>query len=742
MATAFLEVANNAASLLAAEITATATTLSVAAGDGAEFPADTFHISIDNEIMLVTSRSTDVFTVTRGQEGTTGAVHLVGAEVRLNITAKNISDLNTAVNTLEALCPTAAVLEADFDAYTMLYADTDDTPVALTIAASRIVGRKASGGIAAMTGAEVIALLTGANLDVGAFNVRGQTLTADGLTSGRVIFAGASGVLSDNSNFTFATDTLTVTKIAAFEATGLVTSSSIRGYKTTATFSPNAARTNYAFSIGSRATELTVNLANSASQNLELFQMNVNLTASGGAPTSTSTVSLIRVRSTHDTVDMPNLRLRNINTYMDIKKSLQDAYGVIHGLDFYTNAITIGGEAAVGVFNIDANSAVTGKVRGIIINVYGAGLPAATSIGLEVRTNGGSATLGEGVRIWAVGSCSINYGLYIAGTINTADIRFSGGATLVDDGTNLTLAGSKLKVVAPDISGTVTATSALTMPTHTSGTITFNTGTVLQRDVDNEYVIIWGGGANAGARITLFGEDTGVPSQFDIRTRNAAKDADITRLTVSGAIDTAIATWGGITHTGLVLSGALTLNGQALDAGSGHLTVNSTGAWRGVHVIATNDGISGVRFLGWHISTSPAVNDSPLRIDAWGYDLDSPQNLAQYGYIDFLIEDASANAVYGKLAIVLGLNSGLNTALELSSAGVLAPDHSILFKRSQDSAAVADQVSLSGYEMSAGHRALAISSEEVVITEAPGAADRSYPVRINGVNYKMLLVVV
>ncbi|GAG88221.1 unnamed protein product, partial [marine sediment metagenome] len=150
--------------------------------------------------------------------------------------------------------------------------------------------------------------------------------------------------------------------------------------------------------------------------------------------------------STHDTVDMPNLRLMNINTYMDIQKSLQDTYGQMNGIDFYTNAITIGGEAAVAAFNIDANSAVTGNVRGVIINTYGAGLPAATSIGLEVRTDGGAATLGEGVRIWSVGGNSINNGLYIAGTINTADIRFHHGTTLLDDGTNLTLAGANLDV--------------------------------------------------------------------------------------------------------------------------------------------------------------------------------------------------------------------------------------------------------------------------------------------------------
>ena len=61
-----------------------------------------------------------------------------------------------------------------------------------------------------------------ANIDVGAFDLRAQTLTADGLTSGRLVFAGANGVLSDDSDMSFSTDTLTVTKLGAFEAAGAI----------------------------------------------------------------------------------------------------------------------------------------------------------------------------------------------------------------------------------------------------------------------------------------------------------------------------------------------------------------------------------------------------------------------------------------------------------------------------------------------------------------------------------------
>jgi len=92
----FLNVKNNAASILAAGISAGATSLTVASGEGARFPTSNFHITIDNEILKCTSRSGDVLTVTRAQEGTSAAAHNQGAAVRLNITAKVIEELQAA----------------------------------------------------------------------------------------------------------------------------------------------------------------------------------------------------------------------------------------------------------------------------------------------------------------------------------------------------------------------------------------------------------------------------------------------------------------------------------------------------------------------------------------------------------------------------------------------------------------------------------------------------------------------
>ena len=95
-----------------------------------------------------------------------------------------------------------------FDAYTMLYADTDNTPAALSIGASTFVGRKASGGIAAMTVAEVEALLTGVFLKDGSRAATGTfNLDGNGINNvGKLILKAATELTLDTDG------TITVTQ--------------------------------------------------------------------------------------------------------------------------------------------------------------------------------------------------------------------------------------------------------------------------------------------------------------------------------------------------------------------------------------------------------------------------------------------------------------------------------------------------------------------------------------------------
>jgi len=73
-----------------------------------------------------------------------------------------------------------------------------------------------------VTGANgYVTLSTPQSIDTSA-DVTFDSLTLDDLTAGRVVFSAADGLLSDDSDFTFSTDTLTVTKLGAYEQAGSV----------------------------------------------------------------------------------------------------------------------------------------------------------------------------------------------------------------------------------------------------------------------------------------------------------------------------------------------------------------------------------------------------------------------------------------------------------------------------------------------------------------------------------------
>jgi len=97
---AFKVAKNSTSSSLASAINNSVGTLTVATGEGANFPATAdgdFWVSIDSEILLCTSRTGDVLTVTRAQQGTSGAAHDAGAAVELRITAEAISEMQDEI---------------------------------------------------------------------------------------------------------------------------------------------------------------------------------------------------------------------------------------------------------------------------------------------------------------------------------------------------------------------------------------------------------------------------------------------------------------------------------------------------------------------------------------------------------------------------------------------------------------------------------------------------------------------
>ena len=190
---------NNAATTLASSILVGATSLTVVAGQGALFPtlavSAYFYCTLSNtagttiEIVKVTARSTDTFTIVRAQDNTTASAFSAGDKVELRLTAIDLQNFPQLDST-----------------NTFAQAQTFTSPIAI-----------ASGGTGAST-------LAGANIAV--------TNAANSFTA-KQTFTGATGSLA--SSFINATETAT---IAATAATGTinydVTTQSVLYYTTSA----------------------------------------------------------------------------------------------------------------------------------------------------------------------------------------------------------------------------------------------------------------------------------------------------------------------------------------------------------------------------------------------------------------------------------------------------------------------------------------------------------------------------
>lgn len=83
--------------------------------------------------------------------------------------------------------PADVVAKSLFNAYTLLAADTDNTPAAITLAASQLIGRKATGGIVALTATDIRTILNVADgADVTGDNApQAHNQAASTITSGR-----------------------------------------------------------------------------------------------------------------------------------------------------------------------------------------------------------------------------------------------------------------------------------------------------------------------------------------------------------------------------------------------------------------------------------------------------------------------------------------------------------------------------------------------------------------------------
>lgn len=81
----------------------------------------------------------------------------------------------------------------------------------------------------------------------------------------------------------------------------------------------------------------------------------------------------------------------------------------------------------------------------------------------------------------------------------------------------------------------------------------------------DDYQLTLGAVGAIGASVVLHGEADASPSIIELRNPNGAKTGMLTRLSISGNNDTAVATWASVTHTGIKLSGTLDANNQEID---------------------------------------------------------------------------------------------------------------------------------------------------------------------------------
>jgi hypothetical protein len=117
---------NNASGQLAASLTTSDTTIQLATGQGQEFPTpsggDYFYATLTDssnnlEIVKVTARVTDTFTVVRAQDNTTARSYIAGDLLELRPTAAALREMQEfpPSGTIVATTIVAAIQELDTD---------------------------------------------------------------------------------------------------------------------------------------------------------------------------------------------------------------------------------------------------------------------------------------------------------------------------------------------------------------------------------------------------------------------------------------------------------------------------------------------------------------------------------------------------------------------------------------------------------------------------------------------------
>jgi len=268
-------------------------------------------------------------------------------------------------------------------------------------------------------GAGSITLSLPQSIDTSA-DVTFDSLTLDDLTAGRVVFSGTDGLLSDDADFTFSGDTLTVTKLGAYEQAGSVDFS-------------DEAMTNVNIDSGTITgiTDLAV--------------------ADGGTGASTAAAAATNLGL--GTGDSPQFTAVNVGAASDTTLSRKSA-GV---LQVESSELYVQGGTDVAV--ADGGTGLSSYAAGDIIYASGTTTLAKLAKGSDTQV----LTLASGVPTWASPTTGDITGV-------TAGTNLNGGGTSGDVTLNLDASISLTSVTATTLTGTL-STAAQTNITSV-GTLT------------------------------------------------------------------------------------------------------------------------------------------------------------------------------------------------------------------------------------------------------------------------------
>ena len=715
----FLEVKNRVYSKLAAALTIGGLSLTVTLADAGLFPdLYPYHLTLEDEIVKVTNRVSNTLTIVRAQQDTSAAAHADKTYVALNVTAKAVSDLNAAVNTIEQALESGinnviingtADYLIDMEAGTVNSGGADirlsnEAKIDNTTAGTLKLMTTASGYVSISEG-QIIAKCDYLDLDLDVAlrfigsgkNIDGAVIFRDNVTIGRTN-AEVNAYLYSNLSIISAT---TTDPKLRFETTNTA-------HEVVVSLDESAGHDRLCFEgiTASQNMVICFIAPDGEEAEIQLYSGGTNYSSMKHAAgdnfiirNSVATAEIL-LQPNNDTTDyftfavvsdVPTIYATGSYLRIGDVKATQHSLDAeddlmvsgdfeVSGLSFFDALVTISPIAAAnshllisGTAKLNANEQAlyinfpleTVATNGAWITL-GSTVTSGDLTGARIRVTGNAASAGANVRgayLEAKGGAS-KYAAMLEGALIHADYS-AGSVTVSGDVRGLTVHISQgASLSAANLYGIL-----LNMQTRSDETITSDDVGLMIR---NEAV--GGNGRQMDSAIKIAGLNMGggtIPFAVDITFQNGTTLYDDgTSLTLAGA--NLVGNLGAVT-----LNGTVTINGQAFDAGAVDAQVNTTGSGRGL-VLQGSNASNGPRLKFDAAETTPDLNSAIGDIQCFGYDHDGTPANVRFGRIAFLHSNIGDGTEQATMYIYM-MDAGVvdNLALNLTGAGGLGVDADI-----------------------------------------------------------------